>query len=176
MGLNKCIWLYGLSGAGKTTLAKLLVEYLKERNQKAILLDGDLLRDGINHDLGFTETDRIENVRRSAEIANLFLAEGYWVIVAMISPLIKMRENNRTILKESYIEICIKASLDICKKRDPKGLYLKVTQKELTNFTGIDSPFEYSDFSDIIIDTEDHTVQESFQTIIHKIKATIGLF
>ena len=114
---NKCIWLLGLSGAGKTTIANQLVENLKTENKPTILLDGDILRTGLNNNLGFSEEDRCENVRRTAEVAKLFLAEGYWVVVALITPLEKMRAFNRQILGNQYLEIYVNTPLSTCQIR-----------------------------------------------------------
>ncbi len=137
---NKCIWLLGLSGAGKTTLANSIASKLPA--QKVKILDGDILRQGINRDLGFSEQDRLENVRRTAEIAKLFIDEGYWVIVALITPFEAMRHNNRQILKEKYVEVFVDTPISICEERDTKGLYAKAARNQLKNFTGKDSRFE----------------------------------
>lgn len=160
---GKCLWLLGLSGAGKTTLANALVEKLGESKIK--ILDGDILRRGINNNLGFSVEDRIENVRRTAEIAKLFLEEGYWVIVAVITPFEIMRQNNRQILGESYIEIFINTPIEICEQRDPKGLYAKVAQKKLSNFTGIDSPFEMPVTPNLEVKTTDKSIEECIKEI-----------
>lgn len=160
---NRCLWLLGLSGAGKTTLANALVKKLGESKIK--ILDGDILRRGINNNLGFSVEDRIENVRRTAEIAKLFLEEGYWVIVAVITPLEIMRQNNRQILGESYIEIFVNTPIEICEQRDPKGLYAKVAQKQLNNFTGKDSPFEIPITPNLEMVTTDKSIEECVKEI-----------
>lgn len=162
---TKCIWLLGLSGAGKTTLGEQLVAELNSQNKKCILLDGDLLRKGLNNNLGFSTEDRIENVRRTAEVAKLFLNEGYWVVVAMITPLEIMRTENRNILSVAYTEIFIDTSLELCQKRDPKGLYKKVSQNSITNFTGIDSPFETPELPSLIVTTVDRSIEECVNQI-----------
>lgn len=158
MTKNKCLWLFGLSGAGKTTLANALADKLSTTH-KVKVLDGDILRKGVNNNLGFSSDDRFENVRRTAEIAKLFIDEGYWVIVALITPLEVMRQNNRKILGKDYIEIFIDTPIGLCEQRDPKGLYAKVAQSKLINFTGKDSPFERPNTSDYIILTQNKTIQ-----------------
>ena len=157
---NRCLWLLGLSGAGKTSIASALLGDLQQQGQKSILLDGDALRTGLNNNLGFSDEDRAENVRRTAEVAKLFLAEGYCVIVALITPLASMRASNRTILGEAYVEIFIDTTLEICQKRDPKGLYAKVARSEITHFTGIDSPFELPQNADLMVNTKDRSIEE----------------
>lgn len=162
---TKCLWLLGLSGAGKTTLGEQLVVELNSQNKKCILLDGDLLRKGLNNNLGFSTEDRVENVRRTAEVAKLFLNEGYWVVVAMITPLEIMRTENRNILNMTYTEIFIDTSLELCQKRDPKGLYKKVSQNKITNFTGIDSPFEIPTSPNLIVKTVDRSIEDCVDQI-----------
>lgn len=161
---NKCIWLLGLSGAGKTTLANSIASKLP--SQKVKILDGDVLRKGINHDLGFSDHDRMENVRRTAEIARLFIEEGYWVIVALITPFEAMRQSNRQILSDKYIEVFVDTPISICEQRDPKGLYAKVAQNQLKNFTGKDSLFERPAAPHLTIITEARTVEECTGQII----------
>jgi adenylylsulfate kinase len=164
MTKNKCLWLFGLSGAGKTTLANALVDKLSTHKVK--ILDGDILRKGINNNLGFSSEDRFENARRTAEIAKLFIEEGYWVVVALITPFEVMRQNNRKILGEDYIEIFIDTPIALCEQRDPKGLYAKVSQRQITNFTGIDAPFEIPQSSNLIVKTVDRTIEECVKEIL----------
>jgi adenylyl-sulfate kinase len=164
MTKNKCLWLFGLSGAGKTTLANALADKLSTHKVK--ILDGDILRKGINNNLGFSSEDRFENARRTAEIAKLFIEEGYWVVVALITPFEVMRQNNRKILGEDYIEIFIDTPIALCEKRDPKGLYAKVSQRQITNFTGIDAPFEIPQSSNLIVKTVDRTIEECVKEIL----------
>ncbi|WP_337042555.1 adenylyl-sulfate kinase [Emticicia sp. 17c] len=161
---NKCLWLFGLSGAGKTTLATALAEKLP--TPKVKILDGDVLRQGINKNLGFSEEDRFESVRRAAEIARLFIEEGYWVIVALITPLEAMRQSSRQILGEHYIEIFVNTPLEICEQRDPKGLYAKAATNEIRNFTGKTAPFENPAITDIVIFTENNTVEACCEQIL----------
>lgn len=161
---NKCIWLFGLSGAGKTTLANALTDKLSAHKVK--VLDGDILRKGINSNLGFSNEDRFENVRRTAEIAKLFMDEGYWVIVAVITPFELMRRNNRKILGSNYIEIFIDTPIELCEQRDPKGLYAKVAQHQLKDFTGKDSPFEKPSSSNLTVKTVDRSIEECIEEIM----------
>jgi adenylylsulfate kinase len=161
---NKCIWFLGLSGAGKSTLSTLLKNKIS-KNEKVIVLDGDLLRTGLNNNLGFTDEDRIENGRRTAEAAKLFLAEGYWVLVALITPLDQMRDNNRKILGGSYFEIFVDTPLSVCQQRDPKGLYSKVASNQIQNFTGVSAPFDIPKEADLSIFTKDKNPEECVEEI-----------
>lgn len=160
---NKCLWLFGLSGAGKTTLANALADNFSAYKVK--VLDGDILRKGINNNLGFSSEDRYENVRRTAEIAKLFIDEGYWVVVALITPSEVMRQNNRKILGANYIEIFIDTPIELCEQRDPKGLYAKVSQRQITNFTGIDSPFEIPVSPNLVVKTINRSIEECVKEI-----------
>ena len=135
-------WMIGLSGSGKSTLAKALERVLHEKGILTMLLDGDNLRSGINNNLGFTETDRIENIRRAAETAKLFLQCGVVTICSFISPTAEIRQIAKTIIGENCLEVYINAPLEVCEQRDVKGLYKKARNGEIKNFTGIDSPFE----------------------------------
>ena len=166
---NKCIWLLGLSGAGKTSLSEVLADQLKVSGQQVIVLDGDVLRTGLNNNLGFSELDRAENVRRTAEVAKLFLNEGYWVIVALITPMESMRKTNRMILGNAYFEVFVDTPLAICQDRDPKGLYAKVKNEGLKNFTGIDSPFELPVLADLVVKTENLSVAETVNRIVKQL-------
>lgn len=173
--LNKCIWFLGLSGAGKTTLAEGLSDILKNRGKPVIVLDGDELRKGLNKNLGFSAEDRKENVRRTAEVARLFIQEGYWVVVALITPFESMRESNRQILGKQYIEVYVDSPLNLCQIRDPKGLYAKILNEGLQNFTGIDSPFEIPIQSDITLNTEDQCVHDSILELLKKLDLEWGI-
>lgn len=165
----KCLWLLGLSGAGKTTLGTHVLAYLKSKYAKVLLLDGDQLRLGLNVDLGFSIKDRSENVRRTAEVAQLFLNEGYWVIVALITPFEHMRLSNRKILGEAYVEIFINTPLEVCIQRDPKGFYSRVARKEIQHFTGIDSPFEIPQQAQLVLPTTS-SIEECVLKIIRFIE------
>ena len=146
---NKVYWFTGLSGSGKSTIARELSNIM----DKSVVLDGDVLRTGLSKDLGFSPEDRTENHRRVAEVAKIISNLGFNVIVAFISPYESHREMAKEILGDKYVEVYIKTSLDVCMDRDPKGLYEKVKKGEIKNFTGIDDPYEEPLYSDIIIDT-----------------------
>ena len=169
---KKIIWFTGLSGSGKTTLANLLKIWLLQFNEKVILLDGDEIRLGLNKNLGFALEDRIENVRRVAELSKIFLNEGYDVVVSMITPLNVMHESNENILKDAYIDIFVNTPLSVCKERDPKGLYLLALNNKIKNVSGIDSPFELKTFPSIEVATEKMTKKHTFDLVIEKIRLT----
>lgn len=140
---SKALWLTGLSGSGKSTIAQGLERKLFNEGFLSQVLDGDNIRDGINQDLGFAEKDRMENIRRIAEINKLYLHSGVITINSFISPAKAMRELAKAIIGDSdFIEIYINAPLEICEQRDVKGLYQKARKGEITGFTGIDSPYE----------------------------------
>jgi len=164
-----CLWMTGLSGAGKSTLANAVEQELNRKGKHTYILDGDNLRHGLNSDLGFTEADRNENVRRAAEAALLMVDAGLIVIVGLISPFKKERDWARSVFKPNqFKEIYISTSLKECEHRDTKGLYEKARRGEVKDFTGIDSPYEAPENPDIIIDTENRTVDESVHMILHK--------
>ena len=147
-----CLWFTGLSGSGKSTIANSLEKKLCGMEMHTYILDGDNVRHGLNRDLGFTETDRIENIRRVSEVAKLMVDAGLIVLVTFISPFIKDREMARSKFKQGeFIEIFVDTPLEECEKRDPKGLYKKARSGEVKNFTGIDSPYEKSTSAEIII-------------------------
>jgi adenylyl-sulfate kinase len=138
-----CVWLTGLSGAGKSTLADLLVQDLQTRGAPVLQLDGDQLRRGLCSDLGFTATDRIENIRRVAEVARLMVDAGSVVVVSLISPFRRERQLARGLFTPGrFIEVFVDTPLVVCEQRDVKGLYAKARRGELKQFTGIDSPYE----------------------------------
>ena len=165
-----CLWMTGLSGAGKSTLANALEQELNSMGKHTYILDGDNLRHGLNSDLGFTESDRNENVRRAAEASKLMADAGLIVIVGLISPFKKEREWARSLFKDDqFKEIFISTSLQECEHRDTKGLYKKARQGEVKDFTGIDSPYEPPENPDVIIDTQDKSVSECVQLILEKV-------
>lgn len=136
------IWMTGLSGSGKSTIANLLETSLYELGYHTFILDGDNTRLGLNKDLGFSDSDRNENIRRVAEVCKLMNDAGLITICSFISPFEKNRSDAKDIIGDSFIEVFIDASLDTCEKRDPKGLYKKARNGEIKEFTGISSPFE----------------------------------
>lgn len=159
------LWLTGLSGAGKTTLATALKQRLANEGGLAVVLDGDILRTGLNAGLGFSPADRQENVRRTAEVAALFKAEGFVVICALISPAAAQRQLARTIVGERFFEVHVSSDLSVCERRDPKGLYAKARSGTLAEFTGVASPYEVPAMPDLAIDTSGSTIAESLSEL-----------
>lgn len=163
----RVIWMTGLSGAGKTTLAKRLDEELYKRGYLSQILDGDNIRSGINNNLTFSEEDRHENIRRISEVSKLFLHCGIITINSFISPTEKIRNMAIGIIgKNNFIEVYVNAPIEVCEKRDVKGLYKKARSGELKNFTGIDSPFETPEGIDIEVRTDILSVEESVNKIL----------
>ena len=163
----------GLSGAGKSTLANALEQELNIKGKHTYILDGDNLRHGLNSDLGFSEPDRNENVRRAAEAVQLMVDAGLIVIVGLISPFKKERDWARSLFKANqFREVYIATSLQECEQRDVKGLYKKARQGEVKDFTGIDSPYEPPENPEVIIDTQDKSVSDCVQQILEKVNLT----
>ena len=151
------IWFTGLSGSGKSTLAIALERELQNRGLLCRILDGDNIRSGINNNLGFTAEDRVENIRRIAEIGKLFVDTGVITIAAFISPNNELREMASNIIgKENFVEVYISTPIEECEKRDVKGLYAKARRGEIKNFTGISAPFEAPEDAALSIDTSKH--------------------
>ncbi|MES9980319.1 MAG: adenylyl-sulfate kinase [Candidatus Thiodiazotropha sp. 6PLUC5] len=151
----KLLWLTGLSGSGKSTIAHALEEHLHQRGCRTYVFDGDNVRHGLCNDLGFTIEDRTENIRRIGEMAKLFVDAGVIALTAFISPIREDREKVRGLFEEDdFIEVYIKASVETCESRDVKGLYKKARAGEIKNFTGINSPYEIPEKPEIVIDTE----------------------
>ncbi len=159
------MWFTGLSGAGKTTLAQELEKRLFAKGYQVFVLDGDNIRSGLCADLGFEHKDRSENLRRVAEVANLFAKAGIIVITAFISPYAEDRRKARNSMGENFNCVYVKADLKTCEKRDPKGLYKKARAGEIANFTGVSDTFEEPENADIIIDTSTQTLEESVQQL-----------
>ena len=149
------IWMTGLSGAGKSTLANEIEKILHKKGAHTYILDGDNLRGGLNRDLGFSDLDRSENIRRVGEVAKLMVDSGTIVISAFISPFETERQTTRNLFKTGeFIEVFIDTPLEICEKRDVKGLYKKARAGEITDFTGIDSPYERPSAPEITVSTD----------------------
>jgi adenylylsulfate kinase len=162
-----CLWFEGLSGSGKSTLINHLDQYLVKNNFHTYVLDGDNLRLGLNSDLGFSDNDRIENLRRSSDVAALMVDAGLLVLAGFITPNEAQRKLIRNkFKKDQFIEVFISTPLDICEKRDIKGLYKKARDGKIDNFTGISSPFEVPHNADLTIDTSNKTISECLSTII----------
>lgn len=163
-------WLTGLSGAGKTTIAIALEKELYAKGLLTQVLDADNIRTGINSNLGFTEADRAENIRRIAEVAKLFVSNGVITICCFVSPTERMRNTAKKIIGEKdFLEIFINAPLAICEKRDVKGLYAKARKGDIKDFTGIDSPYEAPADPAIELRTNELTVEESVKRILEKL-------
>lgn len=167
---SKVIWMTGLSGAGKTTIAKFLDEALYSKGYVAQILDGDNIRSGINSNLTFSEEDRKENIRRIAEVSKLFMNCGIIIINSFISPTEEIRKVALDIIgQENFIEVFVNAPISVCEERDTKGLYAKARKGEIKNFTGIDSPFELPQHADITVRTDLQTVEESVNQILENV-------
>lgn len=166
------IWLTGLSGSGKSTIAIGLEQKLFNEGFLTQVLDGDNIRAGINSNLGFSDDDRIENIRRIAEVSKLFLNCGIVCINCFVSPTIAMRKQAREIIGDGFIEVFINTPIEICEQRDVKGLYKKARAGEIKDFTGISSPFEAPQTAEIEIKTENKSITESVEELYEKV---IGL-
>lgn len=176
MQRSKVLWLTGLSGSGKSTIAQDLERQLHNQGFFAQVLDGDNVRSGINNNLGFSIEDRRENVRRIAEVAKLYLNSGIISVCSFISPTVEIRNFARSIVGEAdFVEVFINTPLEICESRDVKGLYKKARAGEIKGFTGIDSPYEAPQDPVVEILTENLTVEESSKMILDKIYPMIKL-
>lgn len=163
----KVLWFSGLSGSGKSTIAKEVERELYNRGFLTQILDGDNIRSGINSNLGFSEADRIENIRRISEISKLMVNAGIITINSLISPNEQVRNIAKSIIgEENFVNVYINAPFEECEKRDVKGLYLKARRGEIKNFTGLDSPFEEPVNPDITVRTDKQTVEESTKQIL----------
>jgi len=160
------LWFTGLSGSGKSTIANAVEKKLYDAGRLTYLLDGDNIRHGLNKDLGFSINDRTENIRRIAEVGKLFVGAGIITLAAFIAPIIEDRKNARNIIGDSFIEIFVDCSLDICMGRDPKGLYEKAKMGEIKNFTGIDSPYEKPVNPEIVVRSDIQSVDECVEDIV----------
>ena len=162
-GKNKVFWFTGLSGSGKSTIAAALEKELHNKGYPTYILDGDNVRHGLNSDLGFSEKDRKENIRRIAEVTKLFYDTGVTVLVCFISPYRKDREVARTLIGKDFIEVEVRCPLKVCEERDPKGLYKKARAGEIKDFTGIDSTYEPPEKAEIVLDTSNQTIATSVE-------------
>ncbi len=166
------IWFTGLSGSGKSTLAHSVEEELYKVNCRTFVLDGDNVRHGLSSNLTFSDNDRKENIRRIGETAKLMMEAGVIAITAFISPFEKDRDLVRQLLpRKDFIEIYCKASLEICESRDVKGLYKLARAGEIKNYTGIDSPYEAPDNPELIVDTENESLEGSVTKVIDFLKS-----
>lgn len=170
----RLIWFTGLSGSGKSTLAVQLEAALHARGFKTYLLDGDNIRSGLNKDLAFTDDARVENIRRISEVCKLFLDAGVVLLSAFISPFQADRDQVKRIVgADNYVEVFVDAPLEVCEQRDVKGLYKKARAGEVKNFTGISSPYERPDDPDIVIHTDQITVEEAIDALVKAVLPAI---
>ncbi|BCU76899.1 adenylyl-sulfate kinase [Luteolibacter sp. LG18] len=168
------IWMYGLSGSGKSTIANAAERLLHEQGRFTVILDGDNLRSGLNANLGFSDEDRLENVRRVAETAKVFAANGIVTFVSVITPRAALRDLARGIVGDDFFEVYVQASFEACAQRDVKGLYAKAAKGEIPNFTGRDSSFEAPERPDLLLDTEGTTVTEAAASLLDAIRDRIS--
>lgn len=164
------LWFTGLSGSGKSTVASALQEKLFDQGKISYILDGDNIRHGLNSDLGFSEKDRKENIRRIGEVANLFVDAGIITITSFISPHMKERNDIRKKLRKKFIEIYVKCNIEECEKRDPKGLYKKARSGEIKDFTGIHQEYEEPLNPEITVNTSEQNIEESVNVIYDYLK------
>lgn len=170
MGQNACtIWMSGLSGAGKSTIANALEKRLYTMGKKTMLLDGDNVRMGLNSNLGFSDEDRVENIRRIAEVAKLMNDAGLIVITAFISPYRQDRRNAKKIIGEGFREVYVSTSIAECEKRDVKGLYKAAREGKIAHFTGITSPYEAPERPDVAVDTAEMDVEACVDHILNQL-------
>lgn len=169
-----CIWMTGLSGSGKTTIAVELERLLHKEGRLTQVLDGDNIRSGINSNLGFSEEDRTENIRRIAHVTKLFVQCGVITINCFVSPTKEMRVQAKEIIgKDDFVEVFINTPFDICEQRDVKGLYKKAREGEIKNFTGLDAPFEAPESDFIDVPTVGRSVEECAKQILETVSPRI---
>ena len=164
------LWFTGLSGAGKTTISKIVEEQLRERGSRVEVLDGDVVRENLSKGLGFSKEDRDTNIRRIAFVADLLSRNGVPVITAAISPYREIRDEARETMGERFIEVYVKCSVEACAERDVKGLYEKAFKGEIKEFTGVSDPYEEPSNPELVIDTEQHEPEESAALVLAKLE------
>lgn len=165
------LWFTGLSGSGKSTISVALEMALYTKGFHTYRLDGDNVRHGLNNNLGFSPEDRTENIRRIGEVAKLMVDAGLFTLTAFISPYLEDRDQVRKLVAaDEFIEVYVKASLESCEQRDPKGLYKKARLGEIKGFTGIDAPYEEPSQAEIVIDTDQLSIEASVEAIIDYLK------
>lgn len=166
---NKVVWFTGLPSSGKSTLAHALDKELYDRKIPSYVLDGDNMRHGLNANLGFSASDREENIRRIGEVAKLFYDAGITVLVCVISPTRKMRDDVRTLIGKDFIEVFVDASVAVCESRDPKGLYKKARAGQILEFTGVSAPYEAPLRPDVHLRTDDLSITDAIATLLRKL-------
>jgi adenylylsulfate kinase len=169
------VWLCGLSGSGKSTIANAAERVLHQQGRFTTILDGDNLRTGLNSNLGFTDQDRLENIRRISEVAKIFVSQGIITFVSAITPRGELRDLARGILGKDLLEVYVKASYAACEQRDVKGLYAKAARGEIAHFTGKDGSFEPPHNPDLILDTEKTTIEDAAFELLEAIAPRITM-
>jgi adenylylsulfate kinase len=169
------VWLYGLSGSGKSTIANAAERILYQQGRFSVILDGDNLRVGLSSNLGFSDEDRFENIRRIAETAKILVSQGIITMVSAITPRGELRALARNLLGEDLFEVYVQASYATCEKRDVKGLYAKAARCEIDHFTGKDGSFEIPRHPDLVLNTETSTVPQAAQTLLAAIHDRIAI-
>jgi adenylylsulfate kinase len=168
------VWLCGLSGSGKSTIANAAERVLHQQGRFTTILDGDNLRTGLNSNLGFTDQDRMENVRRISEMAKVFVSQGVITFVSAITPRGELRDLARGLLGTDLFEVYVKASYEACEKRDVKGLYAKAARGEIAHFTGKDGSFEPPHNADLVLDTEKTSIEDAAFELLEAIRERIA--
>ncbi len=168
------IWLYGLSGSGKSTIANAAERVLHQQGRFTTILDGDNLRTGLNANLSFTDEDRLENIRRISEVAKIFVSQGIITFVSAITPRGELRDLARGILGENLFEVYVEASYAACEKRDVKGLYAKAARGEIAHFTGKDGSFEPPQTCDLTLKTETTSIEDAAFELLEAIREKIS--
>jgi bifunctional enzyme CysN/CysC len=165
------LWFTGLSGSGKSTIANIVERELHARGAHTYMLDGDNVRHGLNRDLGFTDADRVENIRRVGEVAKLFVDAGLIVLCSFISPFRAERRMVRELVgEEEFIEVFVDTALEECMRRDPKGLYARAKEGKIKNFTGIDSPYERPESPEVLVNTDDCSAEDAARRILDALR------
>ncbi len=169
------VWLCGLSGSGKSTIANAAERVLHQQGRLTTILDGDNLRTGLNSNLGFTDQDRMENIRRISEVSKIFVSQGIITFVSAITPRGELRDLARGLLGNDLFEVYVKASYETCEKRDVKGLYAKAARGEIAHFTGKDGSFEPPQNADLVLDTETTTIEDAAFELLEAIREKIAI-
>ena len=169
------VWMCGLSGSGKSTIANAAERVLHQQGRFTTILDGDNLRTGLNANLGFTDQDRLENIRRISEVAKVFVSQGIITFVSAITPRGELRDLARGMLGKDLFEVYVKASYEACEERDVKGLYAKAARGEIAHFTGRDGSFEPPNNPDLTIDTEATTIEDAAFELLEAIRPKIAM-
>jgi adenylylsulfate kinase len=169
------VWLYGLSGSGKSTIANAVERVLHQQGRFSTILDGDNLRSGLNSNLSFIDEDRLENIRRISEVAKILVSQGIITFVSAITPRGELRDLARGLLGPDLFEVYVKASYEACEQRDVKGLYAKAARGEIAHFTGKDGAFEPPQHPDLTLDTETTTIEDAAFELLEAIRLKIAV-